>query len=305
VIELPDGYAARPASMADADGVAALIAACELEDDGEVEVDAGDMRSSWERQSFDPGRDAVIVELGGEPAGWAQVFKARRAEADVHPHHRGRGIGSALLAWTERRAQGSGGALVGQTVTDASAGAARLFEARGYGPLWTAWILRIALDRDPPRAPAPQRIAIRAYRSPDDDRPTFDLIERAFSEWPDREPETFEDWAPWMVGHPAFAPLFSRVAVDGDRIVGVALSLDYGAGNEGWIQQLAVERAYRRRGIARALLASAFASFRERGASACGLSTDSRTGALGLYERVGMRVRRSYTHWAKSLVPSD
>jgi hypothetical protein len=32
-----------------------------------------------------------------------------------------------------------------------------------------------------------------------------------------------------------------------------------------------------------------------------GLSTDSRTGALGLYERVGMKVTRSYTHFAKEL----
>jgi hypothetical protein len=32
-----------------------------------------------------------------------------------------------------------------------------------------------------------------------------------------------------------------------------------------------------------------------------GLSTDSRTGALTLYEKVGMTVRRSYMSYAKDL----
>jgi hypothetical protein len=37
------------------------------------------------------------------------------------------------------------------------------------------------------------------------------------------------------------------------------------------------------------------------GKPACGLSTNSLTGALSLYEKVGMHVRRSYTRWAKTL----
>jgi hypothetical protein len=37
------------------------------------------------------------------------------------------------------------------------------------------------------------------------------------------------------------------------------------------------------------------------GRSVVQLSTDSRTGALGLYEHVGMRIVRSYTHYAKEL----
>ncbi|MCW2678925.1 MAG: hypothetical protein JWM62_326 [Frankiales bacterium] len=35
-----------------------------------------------------------------------------------------------------------------------------------------------------------------------------------------------------------------------------------------------------------------------RGSPRSELSTDSRTGALTLYERLGMKVRRSFTHWA-------
>ena len=44
------------------------------------------------------------------------------------------------------------------------------------------------------------------------------------------------------------------------------------------------------RGLAQALLVDAFALGREHGAKRSALSTDSRTGALTLYQKVGMEV---------------
>ena len=43
-------------------------------------------------------------------------------------------------------------------------------------------------------------------------------------------------------------------------------------------------------GLAQALLVNAFACGREHGATRSTLSTDSRTGALSLYQKVGMEV---------------
>jgi hypothetical protein len=48
-------------------------------------------------------------------------------------------------------------------------------------------------------------------------------------------------------------------------------------------------------------LHEAFRAFQERGKAGCGLGTDSRTGALTLYKRVGMSVRSSYTRYTKVL----
>ena len=81
----------------------------------------------------------------------------------------------------------------------------------------------------------------------------------------------------------------------------ILLKADVSEVGEGWIQQLATEANHRHRGIATALLGTAFAGFRERGRTRAGVSTDSRTGALDLYERVGMRVERSYTRYTKRL----
>jgi ribosomal protein S18 acetylase RimI-like enzyme len=287
--------------MDDVDAVTWLIEASEIAEDGELEIDRSDLVSSWSRPSFWPERDARIVVEGDRPVAWAEVFQGRRAEADVHPEHRGRGIGRSLLEWTEAAARDAGGSLVGQSITDSNAGAAELFRANGYQPLWTSWILQIHLTVAPEPAVLPEGVELRPF-DPERDAPaTFRVIESAFSEVSDPEPTRFEDWAAKLTGHAAFSPPLSRLAWEGSRIVGAAMVLDYGPENEGWVQQLAVDARHRHRGIARALLADVFRRFHERGASACGLSTDSRTGALGLYEKVGMHVRRRYTHWVKEL----
>jgi mycothiol synthase len=59
-----------------------------------------------------------------------------------------------------------------------------------------------------------------------------------------------------------------------------------------------VRRDRRGLGLARALLAESFGVAREHGAKRSQLSTDSRTGALGLYERVGMVVTSTWVHRA-------
>ncbi len=57
---------------------------------------------------------------------------------------------------------------------------------------------------------------------------------------------------------------------------------------ETYVSAIAVHKDHRNRGLAQALLVAAFSSGREHGASSSCLSTDSRTGALSLYEKVGM-----------------
>jgi ribosomal protein S18 acetylase RimI-like enzyme len=83
-----------------------------------------------------------------------------------------------------------------------------------------------------------------------------------------------------------------RVVTDAEgSVVGVALVIMAGeAADEAYIDRLAVRQDQRHRGLAQALLVDAFARGREHGATRSALSTDSRTGALSLYEKVGMEV---------------
>ncbi len=298
---LPAGLIIRPLLMSDARAATELVAACELHDDGQVEIDESDILTDWRTPSLDLAAHTVGVRAGENLVAYGHVFKFRRAEVYVHPGHRGRGIGSSLIRWTWDIARLGGGTLVGQTVTDNDLGAADLFRALGYEPLWLSWILSIESTDRPVLFPTPDDVTLRDFVPGQEDREVFDVVERAFSEWPDRDPSTFADWAAHTIGRDGFEPWRLPLAVSGGQVVGAAYLLEY-AGIGGWVQQIAVVREHRGRGVGKALLAHSFAAFWDRGHRTFELSTDSRTGALELYEYLGMRVRRSYTHWAKSLV---
>jgi mycothiol synthase len=297
---LPPGHTSRPATAADAAVIFELVAACELEADGVAEVDEHDITVAFGRHGFDPALDSRLVFDGDALVGWAELFR-RRSEGDVRPSHRDQGIGTALLDWVESRARDLGDPEVGQTRTDANTRARDLFLARGYEPAWTSWVIRITLDERPPAPRVPAGISIRPFRATDA-QASHEVLDAAFSEWDMRRHVPYEVWASEEMVHPAFVPELSPLAFDGEELVGVALSHDYPGFGEGWIEQLATRATHRRRGIAQALLRTAFGWFYDRGRRVAGLSTDSRTGALRLYEKTGMRVVRQYTRYTKRLV---
>ena len=298
-VDLPAGLRTRVPTLEDARSVLELVAAHELAVQGEAEVAFEDILSDWQRPSFDLTNDSILVFDGQRMTAEAEVFKGRRAEVMVHPDAWGRGIGTWLLGWTERRARAAGGTLVGQTVPDTLVTAIDLFGRHGYHAMWTSWVLEIALEAAPHQPELPPGFTLRPFVPGRDDHPVYEVVERAFSEWPDRAATSFEDWHASTVGRQGFDPALLFVVDHQDEPVGVGFCIDAGA--DGWVQSLAVAREHRGEGLARGLLQRAFVEFHNRGRSRVQLSTDSRTGSLGLYEHVGMHVVRSYTHHAKEI----
>ena len=294
---LPPGFTLRAAGPADVPAIVGLVSACEMANDGASEADASDVEQSLAVA----GEHGTVVVTGrdGSLAAWA-TEAGGRAEVDVRPGDRGRGLGGWLLTWAEDRARETGERRVRQTVTDGDRAAHALFASRGYQRAHTSWILELPLPEARPRVDVPPGISIRSFE-PGDEPAAYRLVEDAFNEWPGREPSTLEWWEANVFGHPAFSPSLSRLAFDGAELVGVALAADYPGLPDGWVSQLATRASHRHRGIARALLQASFAAFHDRGRRMVALSTDSRTGALTLYERLGMRIRRSYTSWTKDL----
>ncbi len=289
----------RPASPGDVDAITALVAAAETAANGVVDVDREDVQADLTLPSVDLARHTVVVEVGDRVAAWGLLDTERGAAyADVHPAFRGRGIGTEVAAWCESVAREAGLREVGQTRSDAEANARELLRGRGWTARWTSWLLEIVMgDAEPPAPEVPPGIALRPFRPGVDDRVAHRLVEDAFGEWEGRAGQSFEQWVAHTVGRATFDPRLSPVAVDGDEIVGVAISLAYEGDEDGYVHQLAVRRTHRHRGIARALLVEAFRGFHRLGRRTVVLSTESRTGALAMYERVGMRVRRSYTRY--------
>ena len=290
----------RAATRSDVPAMHALIAACEIANDGVAEVHPTDVEQSLDLAG---NGGVVVVESPDLLVGWATV-SGDRADADVHPAWRRRGVGSALLAWTEAQARKAGVSRLQQIVTNADAGANQLLEGAGYRIHHTSWILQMKMGEKPPSVVIPPGITLRRYR-PDDASAVYRLIEDAFNEWPDRQPTAVADWSAHVLDHASFSPDISRLAFDGEELVGAALTDDYPNQEEGWVQQVATKASHRRRGIARALLQSVFAAFHATGRRRVGLSTGSHMGALEPYERIGMRIRRTYTAWVKDLDAPD
>lgn len=293
---LPDGYRARLVAPDDAAAIGELIAAVEVDRFGRVETDAGHARAVLARAGLDAGRDTVLVTASdGEVAAWAWVN--RRSEVCVHPAHRGRGLGAGLLAWVEARARQAGTGTVVQQVPDSDTGAAELLGRAGFVVKARAWMLGI--DTAGVTVPAVDGIGIRAYR-PGDVAAAHDVTEDAFADWKQRA-VPLDEWAAGTVEQTGFTSEASGMAFDGERMVGALIALRVPGRGDGTVESLAVRSGYRHRGIARALLRFAFAGFAQAGLGHCTVWTHSDTGALSLYERVGMSVERTASVYFKDL----
>ncbi|MGA8978237.1 MAG: GNAT family N-acetyltransferase, partial [Pedococcus sp.] len=279
-MNLPDGLLSRPLEPSDARAVFELFAASELADTGEVAVELEDIEGDWQRPSFDLAQESIGVFDGSRLVAAADIYKTRRAEATVHPDHRGRGIGTWLAHWVEDCSRRRGGNLVGQTVpVDSSA--ERLYQSLGYREGWRAWILVIPPGVDIRPQALPPGYTLRDLVVGEDAQVAYQLVEDAFNEWPDRQPSSFDDWAANTIRRPRFEPGQIRFVVDdAGNPVGMAFTIV--ADGCGYVAQLAVRADRRGKGLARALLVDAFERARAHGATRCELSTDSRTGALPL-----------------------
>ena len=300
-MDLPAGYTSRPVVMEESGVVTALVAAEELHDIGEVAIEEADYVSDWQKPSFDVAAQTIGVWHGDDLVGFAQVDHDR-GDAAVHPDHRRRGIGTALAGWMQERARSTGMSVVGAPVPQGKAGD-QLLEKLGYRVRWTSWVLELLDGATVPDRQVPEGYAIREA-APSDYEAVWTVTEDAFLEWSDRDRQSFEDWESTVTGRPGFEPWHLRVVTDPTgEVVGTA-NITMNKDSEPWsayIARLATRKDQRNRGLAQALLVDAFAVGREHGAGRSELSTDSRTGALTLYEKVGMSVTSVWVNRAKDL----
>jgi mycothiol synthase len=299
LLPLPPGLTSRPLDLEDARAVFDVMAAQELHDIGEVAVEEADIVGDWQRPSFDVPASTVGVFDGDRLVGYAEVGGSFFGDAAVHPEYRGRGIGTALARWMQEASRARGMTVVGMAVPEGGVGD-RLLASLGYVVRWHSWVLELPDGAEIETQPLPEGYTIRTAATEADQRAAWTVTEDAFLEWSERERQSFEDYTARTMQRPGFAPWNLRVVVDPEGSVVGACSLQQ-AGECGYVNQVAVAKERRGLGLARALLADAFANARAHGATRSELSTDSRTGALGLYRKVGMVVTSTWVHRATYL----
>ena len=295
---LPAGLTKRALAPGDESALTAVMAAGQLADIGEIVIEEADIVSDWQRPSYDVGASTIGVFDGDRLVAYAGLSGGDRGDAAVDPEYRGRGIGTYLATWMQELTRARGLEVIGMPVPEGSAGD-RLLEGLGYRVRWTSWVLALPQGRTIEDRPLPPGYTIRTATE-SDHLATWTVIEDAFLEWSARDRQSFEDFSAQVMQRPGFEPWNLRVVADEtDEVVGAALILL--ADEVGFVERVAVRKDLRGLGLGQALLADAFAQARAHGAARSELSTDSRTGALGLYEKVGMEVTSVWVHRAIDL----
>lgn len=323
----PDGLVIRPFDTAtDYEPAADLISTTNAFDDLDWFMTVATLRLEVAPGGlFDIERDVRVAEVDGELVGFIRVSsRARGADKVVHrmdawsrPEWRRRGIGRALVTWAEERSRGLLAAgTVGEpgSIHEMSAatdennqGASAFAEAIGYRAIRYSFEMRRRLDEPIPDAPLPPGLELRPVREAEH-RPIFDASAEAFKDHWEAAIRTDDDFRLWMEDTDTDTTLW-QVAWAGDEIAGVSINTVYAEENErlgimvGWLDQVAVRRPWRRKGVGAAVIAASLRVLRDRGLDEASLGVDAEnpTGALALYERLGFTRHRAFRIYRKRL----
>lgn len=321
------GLSLRPyAGEAD---LAALVRVqnAEWEADGLSYRESVEERAAWyasPSDQFQPPRDVTIAEVDGRMVGyvkrdWVDTndgLREHRTGGAVDPAWRRRGIGTALLHDSERRSLALAASqpterpvVLGCFTEDRNVGAGALATREGFEPVrWFFDMERPGLDADLPDVPdLPDGIEVRPVEE-SQHRVIWRADIEAFRDHWGGGDESDEALRRYLDA-PDFDPSLWVVAWEGDEVVAASINSIYRAENEalglkrGWLDSVFTRRAWRKRGLAHALIARSLQVLRDRGmtSAALGVDADNQSGALGLYTAVGFAVDERFAAWRKPM----
>jgi mycothiol synthase len=228
---------------------------------------------------------------------FAQAFGVRgNCAGAVRPSAWGRGLGTQLVGLMESRLAEEGVERIHTWTVAGDAAADDLLRRRGYREVRRFWEMAIDFDGETPEP------AVQVERFAEEDAERFHaVLEEAFADHWEHEPETFDKWWTRQRRRSNFDPSLWFLIRDGDEIAGVARC--EARPPAGWVGALGVRPAWRGRGYGRALLLHSFREFRRRGMTSAGLGVDAAnaTGATYLYESVGMHTEEENVVWRKTV----
>lgn len=270
----------------------------------------------------DPHEDMIFAEVKGDVIGFGRVWWILRSDGArtyVHfafllPQWRGKGIRRAMLHHNERRLSRiaakhptDGPRLFESWSADTEIDWESLLVAESYKPVrYSFEMVRPNLE-DIPDLPLSGGLEVRPAK-PEHFRKIFKAAAEAFqdhwgaSQWHEEE---FERWQEQSF----FNPALWQVAWDGDEVSGMILNFIHEKENleydrkRGYTEEISVRRPWRKKGLARALIARSFKVLKEHGMTEAALSVDAEniSGALRLYESMGFRTVKRYTTYRKPL----
>jgi len=294
--------------------------------DGELERGSFNGMRAYYRtlEHFEPARDLVIARRDDDIVGYGRVQWTDSTDGErwyesacfVDPDLRRRAIGTRLLAWTEGRrvemaAEDRAARLAADRPRwlttfnhDGDVGGEVVLRQAGYEPFRRFHSMRRPDFSAIPDMGLPEGLEVRPIPfEPDAIRAVIAADTDAFAEHFGSldDPESVYTQ---MVEDPDTDPSLWVVAFDGDEIAGGVLNgihRDHDEIPVGWLDSVFTRKPWRKRGLARALIARSLVALRDRGVTTAALGVDSENvnDALGLYESSGFRVASSTTAYRK------
>lgn len=312
---LPAGFTIRAPRDEEVRAVTGLVGAYDAALHGAPDISEEDIRDDWNYPGLDPARDIWLLHApDGALTGYARLWtpspsRPARVDLFVHPAG-GRAEGVlALLSRAEARArerEPDAPTTLGVMCPCMDSETHGALEGEGYRTVRTFLRMEIDLGEglprlEPPDAAVTEGIEIRPFRLGADDRAMHAVIEESFAEHFEFAPRPFDIWWSQHTQHERFDPALWLMAWDGDRVAGGLMAYDFI--DMGFVRELGVLAAYRGRGIATALLLRSFEEFHRRGQHrvVLGVDAENHTGAIRLYERLGMRMTQRHELMQKPL----
>ena len=233
------------------------------------------------------GGTNLLSYAGADLAGFANV-EGDAGELVVHPRHRLRGHGTALLA-----AAGPGPRTFWAHGDEP--GARAFAEKNGFARVRVLWQMRRPLGEDLPEIPLPEGVTVRAFRPGHDEQAWLGVNARAFAHHPEQGRWTEHDLR-LREAEPWFDPAGFLLAVD---VAGTLLGFHWtkvhpaegGDPAIGEIYVLGVDPGGHRRGLGAALSVAGLRHLAGQGLTEAMLYVDeSNTAAVALYRRLGFEV---------------
>lgn len=300
---------------------AALLVAGEAADGLDYAPDPENLAVDYQNYpGLEPTRDVLFAEIDGQIVAYAEGARQVRdgmtlyaIDGMVHPAWRRRGLGRAMLRHVEsyhrdraRDHDDPGGRELQLWVPDRPAPRA-LLESEGYRVVRHGFRMRRAVAGDLPVQPLPSGIEIRDVVE-QQHRAIFDATNEAFEDhWGHREPSEADFRR--IYESPDLATSLWSVAWEGDQIVGSVQTYVWAEENRllgvsrAWMERISIRRAWRGRGIAKALIVDNLRRLQRARIDEAMLDVDAQnpTGALQLYEALGFEVRDSSVAHRKAM----
>ncbi|AXL92627.1 GNAT family N-acetyltransferase [Streptomyces sp. CB09001] len=298
----------RPATLADAPAITALLNEIDRIEIGRPETDQHTVEADLKHQQTDLAQDSWLAFDDGRLVAYGLLWDesgGERVDIDhyVLPDHQRTGLRMLVAmearALAKARANGAERAVVHLHLNATPTTDTALLAERGWSVVRSHHVLRRALDPAadlPPEVPAGVRV--RACATEADRVRVHELYQRSFAQHFDFQPRPYRLW---LDDIDAAGLDWSLVWIAGTDDLGDAGFLLARDDREamGWIRSLGVLREARGRGLGGFLLRHAFAAFAARGRDTVGLGVDTAnaTGAPRLYGRNGMTVHFAVDTW--------